>query len=213
MKKVLVINTSARTADSRSRKLTEVFIERWNQVHGSAVISFRELGNGDLPHINESWVIAASRPATARSEQELRTLKTSNAFIKELREADVIVLGAPMYNWSIPSTLKAYIDHVLRVNETFKVNPSDVQHPYTGLLQNKTLYLLLSRGGQGYEKGEPNEHMNFQSTYLRTVFNMMGITNIHMVAINGASIGGEQLQGSITAAHQTINELVTKELN
>ena len=117
-----------------------------------------------------------------------------------------------MYNWSIPGTLKAYIDHVLRVNETFKVNPADARHPYTGLLQNKTLYLLLSRGGQGYEKGEPNAHLNFQSTYLKTVFEMMGISNIRVIAIDGASMGIEQLSRSIAAANETINDLVTKEL-
>lgn len=212
MKNVLVINASARKVDSRSRKLTEVFVDRWKQVHEDATISFRELGVNAVPHITESWIAAAFKPAAIRSYEEINRLETSNTYISELREADVIVLGAPMYNWSIPSTLKAYIDHILRVNETFKVNPSDALHPYTGLLQNKTLFLLLSRGLQGYEKGEPNEHMNFQSTYLKTVFNMMGVTNIHMIAIDGASLDAEQLQVSITNAHQQIHDLLTSEL-
>ena len=164
MKKVLVINASARLVNSQSRKLTEVFVDRWKRVYANSMINFRELGNGHVPHINEEWVVAASRPAAARTENENSILETSNSYIAELREADVIVLGSPMNNWSIPSTLKAYIDQVLRVNETFKVNAADAQRPYTGLLQNKTLYLLLSRGGKDYEKGEPNEHLNFQST-------------------------------------------------
>jgi FMN-dependent NADH-azoreductase len=83
-----------------------------------------------------------------------------------------------MYNWSIPSALKAYIDQILRVNETWKFNPANMQNPYIGLLENKTLFLLLSRGAQGYKKGEYNEHMDFQSTYLKTVFNIIEISNI-----------------------------------
>lgn len=212
MKKVLVINASARLVNSQSRKLTEVFVDGWKGVHDNSKITFRELGNEHVPHIDEEWVSAASKQPAARTEKENSILKTSNIYIAELREADIIVLGSPMYNWSIPSTLKAFIDQVLRVNETFKVNAVDVQNPYTGLLQNKTLYLLLSRGGQGYEKGEPNEHLNFQSTYLRTVFGMMGFETIHVIAINGASLGAEQLNMSANAAHQAIRELLTKEL-
>jgi FMN-dependent NADH-azoreductase len=67
------------------------------------------------------------------------------------------------------------------------------QNPYIGLLENKTLFLLLSRGAQGYEKGEYNEHMNFQSDYLKTVFNIMGISNIHVIAINGDITGSGRI--------------------
>jgi FMN-dependent NADH-azoreductase len=212
MKKVLVINSSTRILNSHSRKLTEVFIDHWKSIHTNPTIRFRELGNIDVPHINENWIAAAFKPQATRTEEDLETLKTSNAYISELREADVIIIGAPMYNWSISSTLKAYIDHVLRVNETFKLNPTDMGHPYNGLLENKTLFLLLSRGSRGYEKGENNEHLNFQSTYLKTVFNIMGITNIHVIAINGASSDAENLKKSIAVSHQNIKDLIEKEL-
>ena len=143
MKKVLVINSSARALRSHSRKLTEVFIDHWKSIHTEAIINFRELGNADVPHVNENWIAAAFKPAAARSEEEIDALKTSDTYIAELREADVIVLGSPMYNWSIPSALKAYIDQILRVNETWKFNPANMQNPYIVLLENKTLFLLL----------------------------------------------------------------------
>jgi len=212
MKKVLVINSSARTLRSHSRKLTEVFIDHWKSIHTDAIISFRELGNTDVPHVNENWVAAAFKPEAMRSEEEMEALKTSNAYISELREADVIVLGAPMYNWSIPSALKAYIDQILRVNETWKFDSTNILHPYTGLLENKTLFLLLSRGAQGYEKGEYNEHLDFQSTYLKTVFNIIGISNIHVIAINGESFGPENFKKSIDTSHQNIRALIEAEL-
>ncbi|MBT1685329.1 FMN-dependent NADH-azoreductase [Dawidia soli] len=208
MKKLLVINSSARTFRSQSRRLTEVFVEHWRRVYADTRIRFRDLGNTNVPHINEKWIAAAFKPEAARSADESASLSLSNTYISELREADIIVLGAPMYNWSIPSALKAYIDQILRVNETWKVNPTDPLNPYVGLLENKTLVLLLSRGSQGYEPGGYNEHMNFQSTYLETVFAIIGIRDIHIVAINGVSSDRENLKESIDRSHQKVRDLI-----
>lgn len=212
MKKVLVINSSARTGRSQSRKLTEVFVDHWKSIHNHPVIRFRELGNADVPHINENWIAAAFKPAENRSEQEMEALKISDVYISELKEADVIVLGTPMYNWSIPSALKAYIDQVLRVNETWKRNPDNMQNPYIGLLENKTVFLLLARGAQGYEKGGYNEHIDFQTDYLKTVFNIIGINNVHVIAINGESFDAEQYRNAIDTSHQQVRALMEMEL-
>lgn len=206
MKRLLVINASARALGSRSRKLTEIFTDRWKSIHANPIIGFRELGNSDVPHVTENWITAAFKPTAARSEEDMEALKISDTYIAELKAADVIVIGAPMYNWSVPSTLKAYIDQVLRVNETFKVNPGNLQQPYIGQLENKTLFLLLSRGDEGYEKGEYNEHMDFQSTYLKTVFKVMGISNIHLIAINGKSAD------AINASYQHLITLIDREV-
>jgi FMN-dependent NADH-azoreductase len=212
MEKLLVINSSARAGRSQSRKLTEVFAEHWKRIHAQSTIGYRELGNADVPHINESWIAAAFKPETTRLEAEKEILKASDIYISELLEADVIVLASPMYNWSIPSVLKAYIDQIVRVNKTFKFNPANAQHPYTGLLEGKTLFLLLSRGEPGYEEGDYNAHLNFQSTYLKTVFNIMGVSKIHVVAINGLSYGPEKLKKPIEESHQDIRNLIEREL-
>ncbi|UTN03225.1 NAD(P)H-dependent oxidoreductase [Flavobacterium bizetiae] len=212
MKKILVINSSARTLNSHSRNLTEVFVNHWKSIHTNPEITFRELGNTDVPHINENWIAAAFKPETARSEEEKEALKTSDLYIAELHQADIIVVGTPMYNWSVPSALKAYIDQVVRVNETWKLNPGNYENPYIGLLENKTVVLLLSRGSQGYEKGEFNAHMNFQTDYLKTVFNVMGVHNIHMIAIDGATLNPELLKEKIENSHQKVQSLIEKEL-
>ena len=212
MKKVLVINSSARALNSQSRKLTEVFIDHWKSIYVNPIINFRELGNTDVPHVSENWIAAAFKPEASRSEQEIEALKTSDSYISELREADVIVLGSPMYNWSIPSSLKAYIDQILRVNETFRIDPDNFQNPYIGLLKNKTLFLLLSRGEPGYEKGDYNEHMNFQSTYLKTVFSIIGVSNIHVIAISRKSFDAEKFKKYVDTSCQNLRDLIEKEL-
>jgi FMN-dependent NADH-azoreductase len=212
MKKLLIINSSARLLHSHSRKLAEVFAQRWKNKHVNPIITSRELGNTNVPHIDENWISAAFTPKAIRSVEQAQMLKTSDAYISELREADVIALAAPMYNWSIPSVLKAYIDQILRIDETWKPNPANSLRPYEGLLENKTIYLLLSRGTLGYENGEYNAHMNFQSTYLKTVFNIMGISNMHIIAVNGTSLDAEQLKKSIATAHQQIKDLIESEL-
>jgi FMN-dependent NADH-azoreductase len=212
MKKLLVINSSAKALNSCSRGLTEVFVDHWRNMHINPVIRFRELANTDVPHVNEHWIAAAFKPQALRSEKEIDALKASDAYISELREADVIVLGAPMYNWSVPSSLKAYIDQVIRVNETFKVDRTDMEHPYIGLLENKTLVLLLSRGELAYERGGYNEHMDFQTAYLKTVFHVMGIRHSHVIAVNGASADRDKFVESMAIAHRSIKDLVEQKL-
>jgi FMN-dependent NADH-azoreductase len=212
MKRLLIINSSARSLHSHSRKLAEVFTQHWKNKHVNPTITVRELGNANVPHMDENWISAAFTSKATRSVEQTQVLKTSDEYISELHEADVIALAAPMYNWSIPSTLKAYIDQILRINETWKPNPANNQHPYTGLLAHKTLFLLLSRGAQGYEDDGHNAHMNFQSTYLKTVFNIIGISNIHIIAVNGTSLDAEQLKKSIDTAHQQIKDLIETEL-
>jgi FMN-dependent NADH-azoreductase len=186
-------------------------MEYWQCVHENSVICIRELGNTDVPHVNQEWITAAFKPLAERSDAETKALITSDEYIAELRQADVIVIGAPMYNWSVPSTLKAYIDQVLRVNETFRYDRNCRGHPYTGLLKDKMLVLLVSRGDGGYEQGEHNAHMNFQSTYLKRVFNIMGVHDIRVISINGTSLTDEKLNQSIIEAEKEIRILIQPE--
>lgn len=101
-------------------------------------IHYREVGQEPIPHVTESWIAAAFKPAALRTEQDLEALRISDLLIAELKKADVIVLGSPMYNWSIPSALKAYLDQVIRVNETIEISSSDPENPYNGLLKTKS---------------------------------------------------------------------------
>lgn len=207
MGRVLVINASARKDRSLSRYLTEVFIEKWKGKNPEDSVFHREVGRENIPHVSEAWIAGAFKPAALRTAEDFAALEFSNKLIGELKEADVIVLGTPMYNWSIPSALKAYFDQVLRVNETVLINLKD-ESPYTGLLKNKKAYLFLVRGNAGYEHGEYLQHLNFQSEYLKTVFRIMGIDDVEVVILNGAAHGEEELAITLAAAQVKISELI-----
>ncbi|WP_264538149.1 FMN-dependent NADH-azoreductase [Flavobacterium sp. N1736] len=213
MKKILVLNASPRQERSHSRRLTDVFVEYYKECKPEASIKFRDLGKSNIPHVDEKWIAGAFKPQEDRTPEEIEALRFSTELIAELKDADVIVLGTPMYNWSVPSSLKAYIDQVLRVNETWIVNREDMKNPYIGLLKNKSLVLLLSRGAQGYEKGEYNEHMNFQSPYLRTVFNIIGVTDIQEVSVDGEAFGTEAFEAAVKKSNAKVKELIQTHLS
>ncbi|MCP1997343.1 FMN-dependent NADH-azoreductase [Flavobacterium sp. HSC-61S13] len=213
LKNVLVINSSARYTGSKSRTLAETFINHWRIKNLNSKIQLRELGNKIIPHITEEWIRAAFKPLDNRTEEDSNALEVSDEYIKELKDADVIVVASPMYNWSIPSSLKAYIDQVVRVNETWSYNPENFQNPYIGLLENKTVVLLLTRGSQGYEKGSYNEDIDFQTNYLKRVFNVIGITDIHVINIDGEANNQEEYRLNISIAHQKTIELIETKLS
>lgn len=188
MCKVLVLNASARKERSLSRYLTSVFVENWQENNPETSFIYREVGQGNIPHVTEQWIAGAFKHPDLRSPADIEALKTSDELVSELKEADVIVLGTPMYNWSVPSSLKAYIDQVLRAGETVLISKENEQNPYTGLLKNKKVYLLMVRGNNGYEPGNFYAHMDFQTNYLKTVFQIMGIEDVKEFAVNGASL-------------------------
>jgi FMN-dependent NADH-azoreductase len=123
MKNLLIINASPRGERSVTRHLTKLFVTKWIEANPDYTIRHREVGQEAIPHVSELWISAAFKPAELRTEDEINVLKTSDMYITELKAADVIVLGTPMYNWSIPSVLKAYLDQVIRANETVKMRP------------------------------------------------------------------------------------------
>jgi len=193
MNKVLVINASARKERSLSRYMTNVFVETWQTKYPDDAIVYREVGQEPIPHVTEKWIAGAFTPPAARTAEHIEALTISDQLVAELKEANVIVVGSPMYNWSVPSALKAYIDQVLRVNETVLISKDDPQNPYTGLLKEKKVYLLMVRGNNGYGFGEYYEHMDFQSNYLRTVFTIMGLEDIAAVTMDGVDMGPKLL--------------------
>ena len=135
-------------------------------------------------------------------------LQQSNQLIDELLVADVIVIGFPMYNFAVPSALKAYIDNVVRIGRTFDFDPAQ-DNPYIPLLSPDThLVTLTARGGSGFDAGGAYAHMNFAEPHLQTVFGFLGIQHFHQVAIEYQESGGEVLQQSIAVATAQTLELV-----
>lgn len=213
MKNLLVINSSPRTTRSYTRKLTATFVEQWKIKFPDSKIVYRDVGLQQIPHVCENWIAGAFKPAEQRTIEEKEALRQSDECIRELKDSDVIVIGAPMYNYSITSSLKAYFDQILRVNETWVLNPANMEDPYVGQLKDKKLFLLLSRGAQGYESGGYNEKVNFQTTYLRAILKMMGIFDVEEITVDGELFGEKTLENSVVKANDHIKSTINNLMN
>lgn len=210
MRNVLIINASSRGDNSFSRKLTRFFEREWTKTHPSANFTYRELGKSHIPHITEDWIEGAFKSVDLRTKEEKLALKFSDELVEELKSSDIIVLGSPMYNWSIPSSLKAYIDQVLRMNRTLTINPEMPKSPYVGLLKGKKAYFLLVQGGTGYGPGEFYHHMDFQTKYLKTVFNIIGISDTEVISMDSTAMGEGKSQISFETCKQSIETKIHK---
>ncbi|SHG13771.1 FMN-dependent NADH-azoreductase [Pedobacter caeni] len=207
MKKLLMINASVRTERSYSRMLMQLFVDNWTSRYPEDHFTFRELGLNLVPPIDEKWIAGAFLKPKDRNDENQAALQFSNELVQELKENDIYVIGTPMYNWSIPSGLKSYIDQVMRINETWKFRSGKPDGDYIGLLENKKMYILSSRGDTGYAEHEKNEHMNFQTKYLQFVFGMMGVKDVTIISLDNEEFGGEIFEKSKQEIFQMINEI------
>jgi FMN-dependent NADH-azoreductase len=205
--KILVINASTREEKSHSRALTKLFVETWSKNYPEDTYLYREVGLTPVPHITNEWIGAAFTKIENRTEENQKSLALSNLLIKELKEADIYVIGTPMYNWSIPSGLKSYIDQVMRMNETWKFRSGKPDGDYVGLLENKKLFILSSRGDTGYGENEKNEKMNFQTTYLKFIFGIMGVKDVTSLSLDNEEFGGEIFAKSQKEIHRQITKI------
>jgi FMN-dependent NADH-azoreductase len=137
MKKLLMINASVRTERSYSRMLTQLFMDNWTSRYPEDRFTFREIGLDVVPPIDEKWIAGAFLKPKDRNPENQEALQFSNELVQELKENDIYVIGTPMYNWSIPSGLKSYIDQVMRINETWKFRSGKPDGDYIGLLEKK----------------------------------------------------------------------------
>jgi len=182
MSRVLVIESSARQQGSVSRQLTAQFIERWKAAHPTDQVTIRDLAIDQVPHLDADLLGGWMTPASQQSEAEKAALARSNQLTDELLVADVLVLAAPMYNFAIPSTLKAWLDHVLRAGVTFQYTNTGPQ----GLLSGKRAYVLTARGGI-YAGGS----MDHQEPYLRQALGFIGIHDVSFIHAEGLNLGAE----------------------
>ena len=182
MATLLKIDSSPMGEHSISRKLTAQFAASWRKAHPGGEVISRDLSRTELPPVNGLWVGAAYTPEDARSREQRETLAISDALIEELQRADEYVIGVPMHNFSIPSTLKLWIDQVARAGKTFSYGADGPK----GLLTGKKATLLVASGGV-YEHGTAMESLNFVTPYLRAVFGFLGITDVKIVAAEGTA--------------------------
>ena len=193
--KILEISAGARSEGSISRQLTADLVAALESRYVNAGISRRDLANG-LPFVDDDWVTANFTPDEDRTAQHRQTLAYSDTLVAELKAADVLVIGAPIYNFSIPATLKAWIDMIARARLTFQYTEDGPQ----GLLKDKKAYVVVPSGG--VPVGSP---VDFATPYLRQALSFVGITDVEFIGAQGADRGNNE---ALDNARSRIAELV-----
>ncbi len=200
---LLHINSSARE-HSISRAVTAQFVDAWKRTYPQGKVTERDLAKTVLPHITDAWSTAMYTPSDKRSLAQHKELGLSDKLIGELKEADIILIGSPMYNFNISAPLKAWIDMVVRTGETVDMS----QRPPIGLLRGKKTVVITSRGG-GYAQGTPTAAFDFQEPYLRHVLGLVGLRDLTFIHVDRQSHGEEIARQVRAEAVNRIESLVT----
>lgn len=192
---ILAIEASARHEGSISRRLAADLLAALEQRHGDVRITRRDLATG-LPLIDEAWVNANFTPDEDRTAEHRQVLALSDELVEELQAADVVVIAAPIYNFSVPAVLKAWIDMIARARLTFRYTDSGVE----GLLTGKRAYVIVPSGGVPI--GSPAD---FATPYLRHALGFVGIEDVEFIGATGADRGNNE---ALDSARARIAELV-----
>lgn len=178
-KKVLHIKSGINGNASRSNQLSTSISEKIQNTYPGCTIDILDLSTDPLPFLTAEMYQAFSTPKNARSQNQLEAIQLSENAVRQIRDADIVVLGVPLYNFSIPASLKAWIDQIARANETFSYATGSPQ----GLLKGKKVYLAIASGGI-YSEGMMKV-FDFTENYLRTVLGFMGLTDINTFRAEG----------------------------
>lgn len=183
--KLLRVDSSARR-NSVSRQLTSRFAEAWQKEHPEGQVIERDLATTPIHPITDEWVQAIYSHPDKLTDEQKQVLRLSDTLIDELRQADRIVIGAPMYNFAIPAPLKAWIDQVVRVGQTVLFAADGPK----GILTGKEVYVVTSRGG-AFRPGTPTEHFDYQEPYLRHILTFIGLTDVTFIHAENQKPGAQ----------------------
>lgn len=205
MATLLVLDTSPRK-DAVSRSLTQTFVAAWSEKYPDARIVHRDIGANPQEHLDDELIDALRRDPDNLSPRQVAAVAASDAMIAEIEQADAVVVGAPMHNFTITGALRTWIDHIARPGKSFGYDPETGP---VGLLGDKPVYVLSTRGGQ-YGDGDPsNPHpADFQSDYLRFIFGFIGLNQVQIIAANGLDMGPEPRAEGLADAEQGISAAV-----
>ena len=202
MATILVVTASPRGDRSVSRTLTTSFARLLAQQHPEDTILLRDIGHHPVPHVTEQWVIGARAPADEQTPESKAAIAVSDQLLEEFLSADRYIFGVPMFNFSIPSTFKAYIDQIVRAGKTFAVGPNG----YEGLVKDKKALFITASGGS-YPGGTPMASYNFQEPYLRHIFKFIGVTDVQFVVADKMNQGDAAANQSQENAETALKEL------
>lgn len=199
MNTLLHINASIFSEDGQSSQLSQEFVTEWLRQHPSGRVIKRDLVAAALPHLDAERFLALISKPEERTERQAEIVAESDALISEIQQADVVVMGLPMYNFTLPTQLKSYFDHIARAGVTFKYTETGP----VGLLTNKRVVIFATRGG--FYAGTPADT---QTGLVKTLFGFLGVTDIEFVYVEGISVSAEKKAEAIANAKEKIPSLV-----
>jgi FMN-dependent NADH-azoreductase len=201
MKKLLHIDSSVLGSHSVSRQLSAAIVDRLNQATPDVEVTYRDLSATPLAHLSGAH-LAAAQGAISPDAGLVREIAAGQTVLDEFLAADTVVLGAPMYNFTIPSQLKAWIDRIVVAGQTFKY---DAEGP-KGLAGDKRVIVAISRGGF-YGAGTPAAALEHLESYLRGIFGFIGVTKLEFISADGIQVGPEHREKALASALQAVTIL------
>ena len=201
MLKVLLLKTSildAHNSQGVSSQLSDELLDRLREQHAGLEVTLRDFSQAPVPYFDNAWLQALMTPVDQRNAEQVRQASYSDVLIEEVQDADVLVIGVPMYNFMIPAMLKSWTDHIARAGVTFKYTASGS----LGLLENKKVYLVLSSGGK-HEEGVTD----FIRPFMRVFLGFLGIKNVEFIVADGLNMGEEPRNAGFAQARKAIETL------
>ena len=196
---ILQINSSARSTGSQSTQLASSIVERLTSQLPEAKVAVRDLATDPHPIQDEATLQALFTSKEQRTPEQTARIELDDALIAQVRAAEIVVLGVPMYNFGVPAQLKNWIDAIARAGETFQYTE---QGP-VGLLKDKQVFVALTRGG--LHKDTPADTI---APYLRTVLGFLGMQDVRMIFAEGLALGAEAAEQSLRTAQSEIDAVV-----
>lgn len=194
MTQLLVVETSPRGDPSISRQMTRRFVQAWRTAHPGGEVIVRDLAETQLSFVTAPWLQAYFTPVQQHSPEMQQVLRLSDALVAELLAADHIVVATPVYNYNVPAALKAWVDHIVRKGLTLGLDGQ-------GLVKGKKATVLLASGGV-YTEGSPIRERDIATRYLRLILNVIGISDVTVLAGGGAK--------AVDLREQTMDEFLAK---
>jgi len=195
---------------SHTRRLSSRFVEQWLQQRPADRVVTRDVGLNPPSAVSGAWIHAAFTAVAERASWMNEVLAESDGLIDEILAADILLLGVPMYNFSVPAQFKAWIDNIVRVGRTFGFDRQRQGEPYWPMLKDagKLAVVLSSRGDHGYAAGQRMASMNHVEPGIRSALGYIGIERLHSIAVEYDEFGDERLHASIAAAEAEVSTLV-----
>lgn len=208
MTTILHIDSSPRGERSLSRRLSADFIAKWKERDSTAEVIFRDVGTNPPPATTELWIAAAFTRQEDRTAEQNAELALSDELIAEVDRAQIIVIGAPMHNYGMPTALKSWFDKVIRIGKTFTFDLKRGDFPLEPIMSGKTLVVLSARGEFGFGVGGVRENMNHLDTHIATCSHYLGVAESHVISIDYQEFNDHRHRKSIADAYAAVPRLV-----